>query len=64
MFIDLKERPNIANRNKADLLSPYTATPHSKAAYGTETFVMGTKNFEANFDIVKRKFGDFVGGQL
>jgi N-acetylmuramoyl-L-alanine amidase len=26
-----------------------------KSAYGTETFVMGTKNFEANFDIVKRE---------
>lgn len=54
--IDLKERPNIANRNKADLfISIHCNAATNKSAYGTETFVMGTKNFEANFDIVKRE---------
>jgi N-acetylmuramoyl-L-alanine amidase len=54
--VDLKERPNIANRNKADLfVSIHCNSATNKSAYGTETFVMGTKNFEANFDIVKRE---------
>ncbi|WP_439648016.1 N-acetylmuramoyl-L-alanine amidase family protein [Belliella calami] len=54
--IDLKERPNIANRNKADLfISIHCNAATNRSAYGTETFVMGTKNFEANFDIVKRE---------
>ncbi len=56
VFIDLKERPNIANRNRADLfISIHCNAAANKSAYGTETFVMGTKNFEANFDIVKRE---------
>lgn len=55
-FIELKERSNIANRNKADLfISIHCNAVPNKSAYGTETFVMGTKNFEANFDIVKRE---------
>ncbi|WP_194774239.1 N-acetylmuramoyl-L-alanine amidase family protein [Pararhodonellum marinum] len=56
VFLELKERANIANRNKADLfVSIHCNAVTSKTPYGTETFVMGTKNFEANFDIVKRE---------
>jgi N-acetylmuramoyl-L-alanine amidase len=56
VFIELKERANIANRNKADLfISIHCNAAPSRSAYGTETFVMGTKNFEGNFDIVKRE---------
>jgi N-acetylmuramoyl-L-alanine amidase len=56
VFIELKERSNIANRNKADLfISIHCNAAPNRTAYGTETFVMGTKNFEANFDIVKRE---------
>ncbi len=56
VFLELKERSNIANRNKADLfISIHCNAAPNKSAYGTETFVMGTKNFEANFDIVKRE---------
>ncbi|EIM76386.1 cell wall hydrolase/autolysin [Nitritalea halalkaliphila LW7] len=56
VFIGLKERSNIANRNRADLfISIHCNASPSRAAYGTETFVMGTKNFESNFDIVKRE---------
>ncbi|EOZ95134.1 N-acetylmuramoyl-L-alanine amidase [Indibacter alkaliphilus LW1] len=55
-FLELKERANIANRNKADLfISIHCNAAGNRSAYGTETFVMGTKNFEANFDIVKRE---------
>jgi N-acetylmuramoyl-L-alanine amidase len=55
-FPSLKERPNIANVNKADLfVSIHSNSAANKSAYGTETFVMGTKYFEANFDIVKKE---------
>jgi N-acetylmuramoyl-L-alanine amidase len=56
VFLELKERSNIANRNRADLfISIHCNAAGNKGVYGTETFVMGTKNFEANFDIVKRE---------
>ncbi|MHA7128997.1 N-acetylmuramoyl-L-alanine amidase family protein [Algoriphagus namhaensis] len=55
-FPTLKERPQIANNNKADLfVSIHSNSAANRSAYGTETFVMGTKHFEANFDIVKRE---------
>jgi N-acetylmuramoyl-L-alanine amidase len=55
-FPTLKQRPNIANVNKADLfVSIHSNSAPNKSAFGTETFVMGTKYFEANFDIVKRE---------
>ncbi|WP_297336967.1 N-acetylmuramoyl-L-alanine amidase [Algoriphagus sp.] len=55
-FPTLKERPQIANNNKADLfVSIHSNSAPNRSAYGTETFVMGTKHFEANFDIVKRE---------
>jgi N-acetylmuramoyl-L-alanine amidase len=55
-FPSLKERPQIANNNKADLfVSIHSNSAPNKSAFGTETFVMGTKHFEANFDIVKRE---------
>ncbi|WP_291780813.1 N-acetylmuramoyl-L-alanine amidase [Cecembia sp.] len=56
VFLELKERSNIANRNRADLfISIHCNAVSNKGVYGTETFVMGTKNFEANFEIVKRE---------
>lgn len=55
-FPTLKQRPNIANVNKADLfVSIHSNAAANRSAYGTETFVMGTKHFEANFDIVKKE---------
>jgi len=56
VFIELKERANIANRNKAHLfISIHCNATGNKGVSGTETFVMGNKNFEGNFDIVKRE---------
>jgi N-acetylmuramoyl-L-alanine amidase len=55
-FPSLKERPQIANNNKAHLfVSIHSNSAPNKSAFGTETFVMGTKHFESNFDIVKRE---------
>ncbi|WP_026968503.1 N-acetylmuramoyl-L-alanine amidase family protein [Algoriphagus terrigena] len=55
-FPALKDRPKLANNNKADLfVSIHSNSAPNKSAFGTETFVMGTKNFEANFDIVKKE---------
>jgi len=55
-FPTLKERPMIANNNKAHLfVSIHSNSAANKSAFGTETFVMGTKHFDANFDIVKRE---------
>lgn len=55
-FPTLKERPQIANNNKADLfVSIHSNSAANRSAFGTETFVMGTKHFDANFDIVKRE---------
>jgi N-acetylmuramoyl-L-alanine amidase len=55
-FPTLKERPNIANINKADLfVSIHSNSATNKSAFGTETFVMGTKYLDANFDIVKKE---------
>ncbi len=55
-FEEVKKRPQIANVNKADLfVSIHSNAATNKSAYGTETFVMGTKHFEANFDIVKKE---------
>lgn len=56
VFIELKERANIANRNKADLfVSIHCNASGTHSVHGTETYVMGSKNFGANFDIVKRE---------
>lgn len=56
VFIELKERANIANRNRADLfVSIHCNATRSPSVHGTETYVMGSKNFGANFDIVKRE---------
>jgi N-acetylmuramoyl-L-alanine amidase len=56
VFIELNERANIANRNKADLfVSIHCNAAGSRAVHGTETYVMGSKNFGDNFDIVKRE---------
>lgn len=56
VFVELKERANIANRNKADLfVSIHCNATGTSSVYGTETFVMGSKNFGANFEIVKRE---------
>lgn len=55
-FIGLNERADIANKAKADLfISIHANAAGNKSAYGTETFVLGTKNAEANLKIAQRE---------
>ena len=57
IFISLKERANIANKNKADLfISVHTnALPGGKQAYGMETYTLGMHRAGDNFDVAKRE---------
>jgi N-acetylmuramoyl-L-alanine amidase len=55
-FVKLHERANIANKNKADLfISIHANSAQNKAAYGTETYVMGTKYTDRNLELSKRE---------
>ncbi len=55
-FIGLKERADIANRNKADIFICIHANSNkSSAAYGTNTFVMGLNKTKDNLELAKRE---------
>lgn len=53
-YVDLDERADIANRNKADLfISIHINSTRSASVSGTETFVMGTHKSGDNFEVCK-----------
>lgn len=56
-FIELHERANIANRNKADFFISIHCNSARPTASGTETFVLGTEQNRSddNFSIVKKE---------
>jgi len=55
-FIGLKERADIANKNKADIFICIHANSNkSSAPYGTNTFVMGLNKTQANLELSKRE---------
>jgi len=53
--VDLKERPRIANKAKADLFVSIHCNAHHSQAFGTETFVLGVANTKRNFEIAKKE---------
>ena len=56
VFIPLRTRADIANKNKADLfISIHTNASDSHNAFGAETFVLGTDKMEDNLDIAMRE---------
>ena len=58
VFIELRERANIANKAKANLfISVHCNGVKSSAAKGTETFVMGMSRTDTNLDIAKKENG-------
>ncbi|MFD2909065.1 N-acetylmuramoyl-L-alanine amidase [Flavobacterium ardleyense] len=58
VFIELRERANIANKAKANLfISVHCNGVANKAAKGTETFVMGMSRTDTNLDIAKKENG-------
>lgn len=56
VFIPLRERANIANKNNADLfISIHTNSAQSRNAYGAETFVLGTDRADDNLEVAMRE---------
>ncbi|BAV94491.1 N-acetylmuramoyl-L-alanine amidase family protein [Ichthyobacterium seriolicida] len=55
-FVDLKDRSEIAIKNKADLfISIHCNSSPSKKIYGSETFVMGVHQNENSLEVSKRE---------
>jgi N-acetylmuramoyl-L-alanine amidase len=56
VFIEVKERANIANRNKADLfISIHANLTQSKSVHGAETFVMGLAKDQQNLEVAMKE---------
>jgi len=55
VFIELHERANIANKNKADLFVCIHANSGPKGSRGAETYIMGLHKSDANLAVAKRE---------
>lgn len=56
VFIELKDRPAIANRAEADIfVSIHCNGDAKRTAYGAETFVMGRAKDASNFEVAKKE---------
>jgi N-acetylmuramoyl-L-alanine amidase len=55
-FIELKDRPEIANKNNADLfISIHANWAKSKSIHGTETYVMGLAKDQQNLEVAMKE---------
>ncbi len=56
LYLTLKERPAIANKNDGDFfISIHANASEAKSAYGTETYTLGLHKSSANFEVAKRE---------
>ncbi|WP_111307446.1 N-acetylmuramoyl-L-alanine amidase family protein [Confluentibacter sediminis] len=55
VFIELKDRPKIANKAKADLFVSIHCNSHRTQASGTETFVLDIAHTNQNFEVAKKE---------
>lgn len=57
VFIELRERANVANRADADLFVSIhcNGVNNAEAAYGTETFVMGLSRSKVNLEVARKE---------
>lgn len=55
VFLELRERAAIANRNNADLFVSVHCNSHHTQAHGAETYVLGLHKSQANFEVAKRE---------
>lgn len=55
VFVELRERAEIANKKNADLFICIHCNSGNKAAYGVETFVMGLHKTDDNLSVSKRE---------
>ena len=53
VFIELKDRPKMANKANADLFVSIHCNAHHTQAYGTETYVLDVGNTNRNFEVAK-----------
>ncbi len=56
IFIELEDRPRIANKADANIfVSIHCNGEAKKAAYGTETFVIGNTKYASNLEVAKKE---------
>ncbi|MFP9100247.1 N-acetylmuramoyl-L-alanine amidase family protein [Flavobacterium sp. RHBU_24] len=56
VFTELTERPGLANRNSGDIfISVHCNSENTKAAFGAETYVIGTTKNASNIDVAKKE---------
>lgn len=56
VFMDLADRANLANKNKADLFISIHANSHPlKSTYGAETYVMGVHKDQENLEVAMKE---------